>query len=453
MDKMHDRHRNNQEGIAYTLLKFSLPLIFSGILQQLYNWADAFIVGNVEGELALAAIGATGTVVNFYLMAITGFTLGLSILFAHKSGSGENKAISEILSSFSLLFGVGFFAFAALGIWLAYPILRLLHTTGDTIRLAGDYLRIIFAGIPFLAVYNVYSAALRGIGDSRAPFLAILFSSAVNVVLDILFVACLHWGVKGAAAATVISQAAMTAFLILYAVAKHPLLRFCPGGRLLYGNALEQGFRLGIPPMIQSSVSAFGSLLLQNFMNGFGTQTVAAITTAYRVDTIILLPIINLGSGISTIVARNHGAGEEGRAKRVLAVGTAMMAAVSLFLTILVIPTGGRVIAMFGVGAGAVGIGQDFFQRIACFYVVFGLATAVRGYLEGIGDVLYSSIAGIVSLISRILASYGMAAVFGNMVIAYAEAFSWGVLLALYLARMGWRRYRMGGPIDSPATP
>ena len=189
MDKMHDRHRNNQEGIAYTLLKFSLPLIFSGILQQLYNWADAFIVGNVEGELALAAIGATGIVVNFYLMAITGFTLGLSILFAHKSGSGENKAIPEILSSFSLLFGVGFFAFAALGIWLAYPILSLLHTTGDTIRLAGDYLRIIFAGIPFLAVYNVYSAALRGIGDSRAPFLAILFSSAVNVVLDILFVA------------------------------------------------------------------------------------------------------------------------------------------------------------------------------------------------------------------------------------------------------------------------
>ena len=107
MDKMHDRHRNNQEGIAYTLLKFSLPLIFSGILQQLYNWADAFIVGNVEGELALAAIGATGTVVNFYLMAITGFTLGLSILFAHKSGSGENRAIPEILSSFSLLFGVG----------------------------------------------------------------------------------------------------------------------------------------------------------------------------------------------------------------------------------------------------------------------------------------------------------------------------------------------------------
>lgn len=129
------------------------------------------------------------------------------------------------------------------------------------------------------------------------------------------------------------------------------------------------------------------------------------------------------------------------RARKVFGVGTVMMVVVSLCLTILVIPTGGHVIALFGVGAGAVAIGQEFFRRIASFYVVFGLATAVRGYLEGIGDVLYSSIAGIVSLISRILASYGMAAVCGNMIIAYAEAFSWGVLLALYLARAGWRRY------------
>lgn len=440
-DKGYDKTRDGQENIAYILIKFSLPLILSGILQQLYNWADAFIVGNVEGELALAAIGATGTVVNFYLMAITGFTLGLSILFAHKSGSGETRAIPGILSTFSLIFGVGFSFFAAAGICLASPILGLLHTTGDTIRLAGDYLQIIFAGIPFLAVYNVYSAALRGIGDSRAPFLAIVFSSAVNVVLDILFVACMRWGVKGAAAATVVSQASMTAFLLLYAVVKHPLLRFRLTGRLLDRTALLQGLRMGLPPMIQSSISAFGSLLLQNFMNGFGTQTVAAITTAYRVDTIILLPVINLGSGISTIVAQNHGAGDKMRARKVFGVGTVMMVVVSLCLTILVIPTGGHVIALFGVGAGAVAIGQEFFRRIASFYVVFGLATAVRGYLEGIGDVLYSSIAGIVSLISRILASYGMAAVCGNMIIAYAEAFSWGVLLALYLARVGGRRY------------
>lgn len=434
--------RQDRGNIVRILMKFSLPLILSGVLQQLYNWADAFIVGNVEGELALAAIGATGTVVNFYLMAVTGFTLGLAILFAQKHGGGETGDIPKILSTFSILLGAVFLLLAAVGVWLAAPLLHLLHTTPDTIVLAERYLQIIFAGVPFLAVYNVYSAALRGTGDSRAPFLAILVSSIVNVALDILFVAGLHWGVTGAAVATVLAQAAMTVFLIVYAVKKHPLLRFQMGKGALHRTALAQGIRLGIPPMIQSSVSAFGGLLLQNFMNGFGTQTVAAITTAYRVDSIILLPIINLGSGISTLVAQSDGAGEKKRARSIFAVGTVLMAGGSLLLTLLVIPTGGYLIAMFGVGRAATEIGRNFFQRIASFYAVYGIATAVRGYLEGLGDVLYSSIAGIASLVCRILLSYAMEPLYGNMTIAYAEAFSWGILLALYLFRLLWKRTR-----------
>ena len=146
-----DRFRD----VALELLRFSLPLILSGVLQQLYNWADAFIVGN---------------------MAITGFTLGLSILFAQRYGSGQTEEIPAILSSFSLLLGGIFLVLAALGILFALPLLTLLHTTEDTIALAGDYLRIVLMGIPFLAVYNVYSAALRGIGDSKAPFYAVLLS-------------------------------------------------------------------------------------------------------------------------------------------------------------------------------------------------------------------------------------------------------------------------------------
>lgn len=116
-----NKPKKARSGIACTLIRFSLPLIFSGILQQLYNWADAFIVGNVEGELALAAIGATGTVVNFYLMAITGFTIGLAILFAQKFGSGENAAIPKILAAFSILLGLSFVLLARGGNWAYLP--------------------------------------------------------------------------------------------------------------------------------------------------------------------------------------------------------------------------------------------------------------------------------------------------------------------------------------------
>lgn len=440
--------RRNSGGfgtIAGTLIRFSLPLILSGVLQQLYNWADAFIVGNVEGELALAAIGATGTVVGFCLMILTGFTLGLAILFAQRFGAGETDFLPKLLSTFTFLLGLAGLGLAAAGAMLAGPLLSAMNTTPDTIGLAEDYLRLVFLGVPFLAVYNVYSAALRGMGDSRAPFLAVLFSSLLNVALDVLFVAVFHWGVAGAAWATVLSQAGMAVFLVVYAVSRRPQLRFHFGRKMVDRAALLQGARMGLPPMLQSSVNAFGNLLLQNFMNGFGTQTVAAITTAYRIDSIIMLPLINLGSGISTVVAQNYGAGEHRRAGQTFLVGTGMMAGVSLLLTALVIPTGGPLIAMFGVGPEAVEIGRSFFLRFACFYLVFGLATAVRGYLEGLGDVVYSSVTGGAALIVRILASYALAPLWGNMVIAYAEGISWGVLLLMYLLRLPARRLRETG--------
>lgn len=432
-------HPGEAGQIAASLLKFSLPLILSGILQQLYNWVDAFVVGNINGELALAAVCATSTVVNFYVTAVTGFTLGLSILFAQKFGSGDTGPIPRLLSTFSVVLGAVFAALAAAGSLMTTPILRLMNTTPDTMALAEAYLRIVLLGVPFLAVYNVYAAALRGIGDSRAPFLSILVSSAVNIVLDILLVAAAGWGVAGAAAATVASQIAMAGFLVFYGGRRYTLLRFPRGGGVVDREVLTRGLRFGIPPMVQSSISSFGGLILQNFMNGFGTQTVAAITTAYRIDSIVILPMVNLASGISTMVAQSFGAGDERRGRSIFKVGTGMMVVVALALTALVIPAGAPLISLFGVEPAAVEIGRIFFRQLAVFYVVYGLSNAVRGYLEGMGDVLYSSVTGVLSLLSRIIASYAMVGTLGRGTIAYAEALSWGVLLMLYLLRAVWR--------------
>ena len=438
-----EKHPEGFSQLAGLLVKFSLPLIFSGILQQLYNWTDAFIVGNVLGELALAAVGSTTSMVNFYVLAITGFTLGLSILFAQKYGSRQVEDISRILSTFLWALGLVFLALAGLGMCFTRQLLQLLHTNASVLSWAEDYLRIVLAGVPFLAVYNVYSAALRGIGNSRAPFYAVLLSSLVNVALDVVFVALLDWGVAGAAFATVLSQMAMTVFLAVYAVRFYPLLRFGRGA--FHREMLRQGLRFGVPPMVQSSVSSVGSLILQNFMNGFGAQTVAAITTAYRVDSIVMVPIVNLSSGISTLTAQSHGAGEERRARRIFQAGLGLMAGVALLLTVLVIPTGGRLIALFGAGAEAVAIGDGFFRRIALFYLIFGLANGVRGYLEGMGDVVYSSFAGMAALACRIVLSYALAGVFANMVIAWAEALSWVLLLVLYVLRAVWRGRQWNG--------
>lgn len=417
------------------LVDFSLPLILSGVLQQLYNWADAFIVGNVDGELSLSAIGATTTPINFFVTTITGFTLGLSVLTAKNFGAQKDENIPPVLAVFTALLGGLFFFIAAIGSMLSYPFMALLHTTPETIHLASSYIRIIFIGLPFLAVYNVYTATLRGIGDSRIPFLSILLSSVVNVLLDILLVAGLHCGVQGAATATVLSQAVMTMFIVLYGTKRYRSLNTGYRKESFCGEVLREGVRFGLPPMLQSSISSLGGLVLQDFMNRFGTDTVTAITTAYRVDTLVMLPIVNLGSGISTITAHSHGAEDEVKTRKTLTAGMILAITVSLLLTVIVIPTGGKMIALFGAGMTAVSIGSAFFRCVACFYPIFGMTTAFRGYLEGKGDLAYSSIAGIVSLAVRIIASYAMAPFFGNMSIAYAEMLSWVWLFVMYLLR------------------
>ncbi len=427
-------------GIARELVSFSLPLILSGVLQQLYNWVDAFIVGHVEGELAMGSVGATTASVNFFIMAMTGFTLGLSVLMAQRHGAGEDERIPKVLSAYVFILGGVFALIAVPGFFFAGELLELLDTTEDMLPFSTQYLSIIFIGMPFLAVYNVYSSALRAIGDSRAPFLAVAVSSVVNIALDILLVAVIPWGVRGAAIATVFSQAAMTVFIICYAVKRHPVLRFSVGRGMSGAGHILAGARFGLPPMIQSCVGAAGSMLLQSFMNSFGTDTVTAITTAYRVDTIILLPIINLGSAISTLSAQSHGALDDARAGRILNMGALLMAAVSLLLTGIIIPTGGWLISIFGAGETVVGIGRSFFWGIAPFYVVYGLAMAVRGHLEGLGDMVFSSATGIAALLARIAASYAMRPVFGNMTVAYAEALSWGLMLLLYAARLIYKR-------------
>ncbi len=426
--------------IVKTLVLFTVPLILSGLLQQMFNWVDAFIVGNVEGELALAGIGATTSIYNLFITVITGFTSGISVLAAQQYGMGKKDKLKNTLSTFVVLLGGLFLIIAIVGIMFIRPILTFLDTPENIFSTARDYIQIMFIGIPFLAVYNIYSAVLRGLGDSKAPFLSVLVSSVVNVVLDILFVVVLPFGAAGAAVATVISQIAMTIFIIMYTIKKHEILRFRLNRRLIEKTILGKGSKYGLPPAIQSGTSSVGNLFLQRFMNGFGEQTVAAITTAYRVDSVILLPIVNFGSGIATVVAQNVGAGNHERAKKVLKVGLIMISIVSLCLTALVLVAGGSLIAMFGLTPESVEIGKSFFYTIASCYIIFGLAMAVRGYLEGMGDMLFSGIVGIVSLGVRIIASYVFVKQFGNMVIAYAEAFSWVILFVIYIIRFNIKK-------------
>ena len=435
--------------LAGILIRFSIPLVLSGILQQMYAWADAFIVGNLVGEDALAAVGATMALTNLFVLVITGLTLGVSILAAQLYGQGEERRLRPLLSTFTVVLGAAFLAAGLLGSLTAGPVLELMSTTEDTIEMSRQYLEIVLLGLPVVAVYNVYAAVLRGMGESKAPLYAVLVASLVNVGVDLLLVGPANMGVRGAALATVASQVMMALFLVAWTVRGKPQLRFRPGRDCVDRGSLRRGLALGLPVAVQSSVNSLGSVVLQNFMNSFdSSRLVAAITTAYRVDTVILLPVTNLSSGISTVAAQNMGAGRPDRARRGLGVGAAIMLVMCVGMAALVALAGERLIAMFGLTAETAAMGGEFFRTLALFYPVYGLAMALRGFLEGAGDVLWSSASAIAALLLRILLSYGLADWVGSPIIAYAEMASWAVMLLLFALRFLLRGRRLTGKVQ-----
>lgn len=328
---------------------------------------------------------------------------------------------------------------SGLGIAFTTPIVEILDTPERLRVIAGQYLKIMLMGVPFLAVYNVYTSVLRGAGDSKAPFVSIIISSIANVILDILFVAVLRQGAAGAAVATVISQIAMTLYIIGYTERTYPYLKYRIDKKIFEKLNMQKGARFGVPPTIQASISSIGNIILQKFMNGFGEQTIAAITTAYRVDSVIFLPIINFGSSVATVVAQNIGAENEERAKKTLKIGLAMLAVVSLCISLFIFFLGENLLALFGLSAESVAIGKTFFRTLAPFYLIYGFSMVIRGYVEGCGDMVFSSVAGITSLIVRIAASYLFVHVFATKIIALSEGFSWIILLAIYLLRY-WKK-------------
>lgn len=254
--------------------------------------------------------------------------------------------------------------------------------------------------------------------------------------MDWIFVILCNLGVTGAALATVLSQMAMAGYIVLYTIKKYPELRFSPWKWKGGSGILKKGASYGTPLAIQNSVASIGNLFLQRFMNGFGEQTVAAITTAYRIDMVLLLPVINLSTAIATMVAQQIGADNRENAKKFFKLGTILMEIIALSLTIIIVLTGKYLLALFGLEAESVIIGERFFRTIAVFYVANGLSMSLKGYLEGIADMTFAGIMEICSLGVRLFCSYLFVSIWNNMVVAYAEGFAWVFLVVVFRIRL-----------------
>lgn len=443
---MDNLNNNITEGNVFkALLYFTIPLIISGFLQQLYTIADSVIVGNFINEEALAAVGVSSPVLNIFIYVVTGLVSGYTILISQYYGAKDYDKVLKLTSTFFIFVTLFSCLLAVFGFFLKDTILIWLNTPNAIMQQSIDYLSIIFIGVPFVVLYNLYSSLLRGIGNSKTPLYSIIISSIINIILDLVFINTFGWGIKGAAIATVIAQMISSFYLYLhinkyYAMFKVSFKTDSRDFPLFY-----ESLKLSVPRVIQSAIGSIGALLLQNIMNSFGLDVVTAITTAYKIDTLTILPIINISIAISIFVGQNVGADNMDRAKEGLKKGIIIILILAVAVTTIVITSGFHLMKLFGVSNEVAQIGQNFFYICGVFYPIFGLQNAYSSFLQGNKDVAFTSSVNIMSLGVRLILSYTLASLIGYRVIAVAEMCSWVFGAAICYLRYKSRRWEECG--------
>ncbi len=307
--------------IPKQLFMFTIPILLSQILQQFYNIADTAIIGQYVGTDALAAIGSTGLLIAVIVNFFIGLSTGVSAVIANQFGAHEyDKLRKSIATSLSVSIALGI-VFTIGSLIFMKPIINLLQTPKDVYYLAVDYLKICFLGITFQLLYNIGTAILRALGNTKDPLYFLVFSCVLNLILDILFIVYFGWGVKGAAIATLVSQI-LAALLVLWKIMHlDDECRINLKQIRIYKGYIEDIFLIGIPAGLQAIFMSISSLIIQSSINSFGEEAMAGMTVFGKVEGFLYFPLFSLGLAVTGFVGQNFGAKEYERTKKILLQG------------------------------------------------------------------------------------------------------------------------------------
>lgn len=438
---MKDLTKGNE---ARQIFSFALPMLIGNVFQQLYNTVDSIIVGNALGAGALAAVGISGQAV-FLLIALTmGIAMGPMILISQYYGAKDmDKVKRTIDTTFVMLFIISIILTIA-GFAASGPILKLMNTPQEVFPLAKGYLNIIIAGLIAMFGYNSISAILRGLGDSKTPLYFLIIATVINTILDIVFVFYFHWGVEGAALATVIAQALSFIFGVIYLNKTHDVLKFNIKSIVFDKEIFKLSLKIGLPTAVQQMLVATGLMALSGIVNTFGTKTAAAYVAAGRLDTFASMPTMNISAALSTFVGQNMGANKPERVKHGFRAALIIASIISVSTTIIVIFFGPGLVSLFNPDSEVITIGSNYLTIVGSFYIVFSAMFITNGVLRGAGDTLIPMFVTILSLwVIRVPIAAFLSQSMGSTGIWWAIPIAWsaGAILSFSYYKSGrWKR-------------
>ena len=376
------------EGVIWKqLLRFFFPILLGTFFQQLYNTADAIIVGKFVGKEALAAVGGgTGTLINLIVGFFVGLAGGATVILSQFYGARDHQQASRTVHTAIALSLVGGLVLMTLGLVTSPTILRWMSTPEDVIGLAITYTRIYFCGMIPSLIYNIGSGILRAVGDSRRPLYFLIVSCMANIVLDVVLVLGLEMGVAGAALATILSQLCSAVLVILTLVrSQHPLHLSVRQIRL-HRSLLRRVVRIGLPAGLQSVMYSLSNLVIQAAINGFGTTSMAAYTAYSKMDGLFWMTINAFGVAITTFVGMNFGAGRMDRVRKSIRVCLAMAAGGTIALSGLLLLLGKPLFHLFTDEQAVITQGLIIQRFIVPTFITYVCIEVFSGALRGAGD-------------------------------------------------------------------
>lgn len=378
------------EGVIWKqLLFFFFPILLGTLFQQLYNTADTVVVGRFVGTQALAAVGgSTGQIVNLVVNFFVGLASGATVIIARYYGARDRIKLNNALHTAIALSIVGGIVTGIAGILLTPSLLKMMNTPADVIEGSTMYLRIYFAGIIFVFVYNIGSGILRAVGDSKRPLYFLIICCFLNIFLDILFVVYLKLGVKGAAFATVISQAVSALLVILSLTKSVDIYRLRPNKIRFYKSLLIAIITIGLPAGLQSVMYGISNIIIQTSLNSLGTETVAAHTAFAKIDAIYWMISGAFSVSIITFIGQNYGARKFDRMKKSIKVCLLMDLIASLLLTTVMLLAGPYLLRLFTSDQEVIEIGMQIIHIIAPSYALFIFIEILSSSLRGMGNVV-----------------------------------------------------------------
>jgi len=435
------------------ILFFSIPIMAGNLLQQFYNTVDSIIVGQFVSESAFAGVSTCSSLTFFYLGIAIGLSIGVGVVVSQYFGAGMDDELPVCIDTALILLGACGLLLMVISLIITPFLLRnILGVPENVMPFALTYFQIYSIGFFFQFMYNSIAAILRGFGDSKAILIFLIIATVLNTILDTVLIVVFHWGVAGAAIATVVAQAACVAVSYVYMRKRFPFIKSGKHWNRKIGITMA---RLGLPVSIQQGLVAVGQGAMQRLVNGFEATVpgvMAAYGSAFRVDSYFYCLAQGFQSGLAGFTGQNIGAGRLDRVKRGLIATQVLSLSTSVALSLLLYTFAGPVIALFGLTGNAWLIGIEQIRFLSLFFWAFSCYVTFGGLLQGAGDTVILSATTLSSLAIRIVAGYS-AVYFG--VLGYSAAwvtFPIGWILSIIVLGTryftgGWKKKAVAGKL------